>query len=211
MKPYYEHKGITIYHADCRDVLPGLEGKKETVYVTDPPYGTGCAPRGGIKMGTIDINTRPDLEWDIFKLDWVSLIGDNSAAVFTSTANVYKLANAMDAMGNGGILIYVKSNPSPFGSSIEICVTRGFHKKGPHHFTAYNAFNGQQRPTQKPLKVMEWIIKRSPTGTILDPFMGSGTTLVAAKELGRKAIGIEIEEQYCEIAAKRLAQEVLPL
>jgi DNA modification methylase len=66
-------------------------------------------------------------------------------------------------------------------------------------------------PTQKPLAVMNWIIEALEPQTILDPFMGSGTTLRAAKDLCRQAIGIEIEERYCEIAAKRLAQTVLPL
>jgi DNA modification methylase len=65
-----------------------------------------------------------------------------------------------------------------------------------------------EHPSPKPLNVMRWILGCLPGETVLDPFMGSGTTLRAAKDLGRRAIGIEIEERYCEIAAKRLAQEV---
>jgi site-specific DNA-methyltransferase (adenine-specific) len=73
--------------------------------------------------------------------------------------------------------------------------------------------NNEKRfhPTQKPISLMGFCINDTSAQTILDPFMGSGTTLRAAKDLGRKAIGIEIEEKYCEIAAKRMSQEVLNL
>ena len=69
----------------------------------------------------------------------------------------------------------------------------------------------KQHPTQKPVGLMRWCIEFTKGQAILDPFMGSGTTLVAAKQLGRRAIGIEIEEKYCEIAANRLANEPMPL
>jgi site-specific DNA-methyltransferase (adenine-specific)/modification methylase len=67
----------------------------------------------------------------------------------------------------------------------------------------------RRHPTEKPVELMRWCIQQCPAGVVLDPFMGSGTTLRAAKDLGRKSIGVELEERYCEIAAKRLGQEVL--
>jgi len=205
MTPYYTEPGITIYHGDCREILPTL-GKVDLV-LTDPPYGTGCAPRGGRVAGTIDPATAQHPSWDIFDDSWLTHF-ECPAAVFCPTSRVPSL---MSRMETDKAFFYVKSNPNPFGSSVEPCVARGYNMRGPQHVVAYNAFNGQVHPTQKPLDVMLFLVKRAPEGTILDPFMGSGTTLRAAKDLGRKAIGIEIEEKYCEIAVKRLRQEVLGL
>lgn len=203
--PYYRDEQAEIYHANCREILPALTAD---VLVTDPPYGTGCAPRGGRKAGTIDVGSGFTESWDQFDPSWLSLWA-GPAAVFSGIRFVFRLAAAMDA---DGLLIYAKSNPNPLGSSYEPCATRGFAAaRGRQHLVAYNAFNGQTHPTQKPLEVMQWIVGLAPTGVVVDPFMGSGTTLVAAKNLGRRAIGIELEERYCEIAATRLSQEVLDL
>ena len=206
-KPYYDDAGITIYHGDCREILPHLP---PLVYVTDPPYGTGCAPRGGRLQGTIDLNSAQTPAWDTFDTMWLGLVPQTSpVAAFCGIRAVFALASAMAA---DGLLMYAKSNPNPLGSSYEPCVTRGFGAcKGKQHILAYNAFSGQQHPTEKPIKVMRWLVGLAPPGTILDPFMGSGTTLVAAKQLWRRAIGIEIEEKYCQIAVKRLSQEMLPI
>jgi len=81
-----------------------------------------------------------------------------------------------------------------------------------HPFEGLRGGKDRQHPTQKPTELMKWCISFAPSAnTILDPFMGSGTTLRAAKDLGRKCIGVEVEEKYCELAVKRLNQEVLAL
>jgi site-specific DNA-methyltransferase (adenine-specific) len=205
VKPYYDEDGITIYHGDCREIMPGITAD---VLVTDPPYGHGGTPkRGGATAGTLDYTNGSlgvALPWDVADDSWIPLWG-GPAAVFMSAARCFAVAQTL---GANGLLVYAKTNPHPNGSSFEVCLTRGFGV-GARHVEAYNAENYLEHPTQKPLSVMLFVLGRAPSGTILDPFMGSGTTLVAAKNLGRKAIGIEIEERYCEIAVKRLAQGVL--
>lgn len=202
MKPYFEDESVTIYHSDCRDVLPTLD--KVDLVLTDPPYGDGWPSRGGAKEGTIVSGTGEHPEWDKFSIDWIRLLDEDiPIAAFCSVKTIPQMMAAIDT---DKCLFYIKTNPSPIGSSVEACVVRGYSAAAPQHFLAYNAFNGQQHPTQKPIEVIRWVAERAPAGTILDPFMGSGTTLRAAKDLNRKAIGIEISEKYCEIAAKRMSQ-----
>ena len=116
----------------------------------------------------------------------------------------------------GTTLVWIKRNDRGFGtflSDAELAWSKGGHGVYCFRDLSMNAeAKVRAHPTQKPLPLMRWCIKRDKTdGIILDPFMGSGTTLRAAKDLGRKAIGIEIEEKYCEIAAERLRQEALIL
>jgi DNA modification methylase len=201
--PYYQDGHVTIYHGDWRDVLPHIEAD---VLVTDPPYGHGDLPPRGGAPGKIDRSTAVEIRWDVMDSVWPMLESwDGPAAVFCSARMV---GPVWSAMRGENLLAYTKSNPSPFGTSIEPIVVRGV--AGPaRHVEAYNAANGQVHPTQKPLKVMSWLVGKIPPGVILDPFMGSGSTLRAAKDLGRKAIGIELEERYCKLAADRMRQEGL--
>jgi len=189
-----------LIQGDCLKVLPHV-GTVDAV-VTDPPYGTGCAPRGGKTAGSIDFSGTPDLPWDTLDVGWIGQVPRRTAiAAFCHPATAPTLGNSMQS---DGLLVYVKSNPSPFGTSIEACVTRRFGRRSPQHIEAYNAFNGQVHPTQKPLEVMEFVCRRAPGAIILDPFMGSGTTGVACVKLGRRFIGIEIEGKYFDIACARI-------
>jgi DNA modification methylase len=191
----------TLYLGDCLEVMPTL-GKVDAV-VTDPPYGTGCAPRGGIMAGSVDFSSTPVMEWDKLDLSWALLVGrDSEVAAFCHPASAPQVGAAI---ASDGMLVYVKSNPSPFGTSIESCMTRNVDRRSPQHIIAYNAFNGQSHPTQKPLEVMEFVCRKVRAPAILDPFMGSGTTGVACVKLGRKFIGVELDEGYFDIACKRIA------
>ena len=198
MEPYYEHAGITIYHGDCREILPGLTAD---VVVTDPPYGIGFA--GQPTKWQRRAGASPE-RWDDEAPDLAAVL----AAAPTSCiwgGNYFPLPPSR------GWLVWTKPDAPPSMGSVELAWTNR-DQNARHISHSISATNAERvgHPTQKPLRVMRWCLEAMPPGLILDPFMGSGTTLRAAKDLGRKAIGIEIEERYCEIVAKRLAQEVLP-
>jgi site-specific DNA-methyltransferase (adenine-specific) len=196
VKPYYEHAGITIYHGDCREVLREL--KSADLVVTDPPYGIFLkGGKWGKKFGN-------GLDWDKQPAGNIEQVLEAGVEQIIWGGNYFSLPPSR------GWLIWYKPDSVPSAADVELAWTsRDMNSKLITHSIA--ATNGERvaHPTQKPLAVMKWCIAFFPEAqTILDPFAGSGTTLRAAKDLGRCAIGIEIEEKYCEIAAKRLSQEV---
>lgn len=221
MKPYYEHAGITIYHGDCREVLPTLTEKVDLV-LTDPPYGInlGVAERSGkmMKHGNSSYTLFDDTP-DYVQRTVVPVIEEciglaTRVAVTSGIRNMFLYPNPTTVWvlhwPNGAglgrwsafncwqpVLLY-GDGPKRVGSI-------------PDTFTTTEQAERNGHPCPKPLRLWSKLLAAvSCEGElILDPFMGSGTTLRAAKDLGRRAIGIEIEERYCEIAAKRLAQEVL--
>jgi site-specific DNA-methyltransferase (adenine-specific) len=210
LKLYYEHAGITIYHGDAREIFPSLDCD---VVLADPPYGishpTDYAKRGRGKLANCS-DYAPVFEDDV-PFDPSYLL--RGAQVILWGANYFadKLPPA------SGWLIWDKERPHELDqATAELAWTNCV--KGARVFR--HMWNGMLRasepetavhPTQKPIALMKWCLtlRWIKEGVVCDPYMGSGPTLIAAKDLGRKAIGIEIEEKYCEIAAKRLSQEVM--
>lgn len=202
--PYFERDGITIYHGDCRDVLPGL-GPVDLV-LTDPPYGIEGTWSGGNSHGWGRHRGKAEV-WDT-RPDW-----------FTSTVPLKPVAivwggQYLGLPPSGSWLVWDKIVREWTGGHCELAWTNlGKPIRAFSYAHGQLATEGKDHPTQKPLPLMRWCIEFAGIpegGLVLDPFMGSGTTLRAAMDLGRRAIGIEIEERYCEIAARRLDQLVLP-
>lgn len=213
--------GCTIYLGDCREVLPSLQLPNLDCIVTDIPYGAVNRESGGLRpldKGVADEESFPLS----FAIEQVVRLA-SSAYVWCGTEQVSELRSGfVESDMLTRLCIWEKINPSPMNgqyvwlSSIEACV---FCRKPGAYFSAHCAspvWRGpiarkQVHPTQKPLWLMSLIMKASAPegGTVLDFCMGSGTTLLAAKNLRCKSIGIEREERYCEIAARRLDQEVL--
>lgn len=209
MKTYYEDDSCTIYHGDCREILPQLP--KVDLMLTDPPYGINenshrVASRGKLAK-TRDYG---EFHWDKKPIDQslidLCIAAGNSACIWGGNYYVTPPSSCW--------LVWDKVNGDNCFADCELAWTnyKCAVRMKSHLWNGMLRKNKEVRehPTQKPLDVMAWAISLAPKAeTILDPFMGSGTTLRAAKDLGRKAIGIEIEEKYCEIAVKRLRQEVL--
>ena len=192
IKPYYEHAGITIYHGDCREILPELP--KVDLVLTDPPYSDAYVE---------------EFRYGDWVQEFIGAIKCKAYVFWSATAEFLPRWTA----------VHIWDKKVGCGSQYERCFELNGGRECKvfsHYFInstvaasfARDVFTGH--PTQKPASLIGELIQREPDAqTILDPFMGSGTTLVAAKNLNRKAIGIEIEEKYCEIAVKRLAQENL--
>jgi len=211
MQPYYEDDSVTIYHGDCKELLPDLVFD---VVVTDPPYGINYEQ-------TIKTTT----EWELVTGDETSdLARWLIAEVHPTPMLVFGINHFADCLPVAGRWIcwdkrVVESADKMLGSPFELAWINTPEDKSGYMIrlqhggivNADKANEKRQHPTQKPVKLMRRCLGYMPEGVILDPFMGSGSTLRAAKDLGRKAIGIEIEEKYCEIAAKRMGQEVLPI
>jgi DNA modification methylase len=210
MKPYYSHAGITIYHGDCREILPTLP--KCDLLLTDPPYGVGeNAHRIASRSKAAKTTDYGEFTWDTDPASRDEIEASLAAAkdCIIWGGNYFRLPPAR------GWLVWDKQNSGNFADA-ELAWTNLKMSVRIFRFL----WNGMIRagewrdkprvhPTQKPTELLHWCIGFAPDAqTIIDPFMGSGTTLVASKNLGRKGIGIEMEEKYCEIAAKRLSQEV---
>lgn len=214
MKPYYDQDGITIYHGDCRDVLPTLD--PVDLVLTDPPYGIGEAAGKNKSRTKIAIaKDYGDAMWDDQPIDTALMDAVRGAG----RTQIIFGGNYYDLPPTSCWLVWDKDNGSNDFADAEIAWTNmpkairliRWRWAGMLQERGGKDKESRQHPTQKPLPVMRWCIQQAPddVSTVLDPFMGSGTTLRAAKDLGRKAIGIEIEERYCEIAANRMAQGVL--
>jgi len=210
MTPYYQDDYCTIYHGDCREILPTLD--KVDLVLTDPPYGIGES------MGKNKSRSNIALAVDYGHSDWDAAIFDDIVLVLNSACHAAIFGgNYYDLPRTSCWLVWDKVNGRNDFADCELIWTN-FKKavRLKRHMWSGMLRVGQEyrsHPTQKPLSVMTWCIQQAPdtVETILDPFMGSGTTLRAAKDLGRKCVGIEIEEKYCEIAVERLRQEVLEL
>ena len=206
MKPYYNHNGITIYHGNCREILPQLD--PVDLVLTDPPYGLGDKWRGGAggKKSSWKIPQEEAMSWDMDVVDGVENLPNISDSIIWG-GNYYNLPPS-----RCWLIWDKKMNDTWTTGQAEMAWTTLDRPIRVFRMAQCEAHQNmdKQHPAQKPVGLMKWCLKWHDGDVVLDPFMGSGTTLVACKELGRKAIGIELEEKYCEIAVKRLAQEMLP-
>lgn len=203
--PYYQDSAVTLYHGDCREIVP-LLGRFDLL-LTDPPYGIDFA--GQPTKWQRRAGHKP-LAWDSARPEPQLLAAQghaDSAIVWGGNyyAHIFPPSRCW--------LSWFKPDAPPSMGNVEYAWT-SLDQNSRMIEHSISATNGERlgHPTQKPLRVILWSMQHVPDArTILDPFAGSGTTGRAAKDLGRKCVLIEREERYCEIAAKRMAQEVLPL
>lgn len=219
MKPYYQDDEVTLYHGNCLEITEWL---RADVLVTDPPYGIGgklsSSWKGKKPKGWAPVHQRQTWDDDLQTRDaMLSMWGDKPSCVFGSprrldAAPVFRempLVWDKQTVGMG-------DTSFPWGPSYELIFIAGKGWSGKREGSVIRvgthlptAARDVGHPTPKPIPLMELIVSKAPKGIVCDPFAGGGSTLIAARNLGRKAIGIELDERYCEVIARRLSQDIL--
>jgi DNA modification methylase len=217
MQPYYEERNITIYHADARDILSWITAD---VVLTDTPYGIDGArgninkARGKGNYGDDFPDNRPYIENVIVPI-MRQLIDTVPCVVVTPGSKNMDLYPRADSFGcfyqpaSAGLQVFGNMDAQPilyYGKN-----ALGRNMGVPCSYQLTEAPPKLGHPCAKPFRAWRRLLSNiaKPGMTVLDPFMGSGTTLRAAKDLGMKAIGIDITERWCEVAARYLSQEVM--
>ena len=212
LTPYYDKNGITLYHGDCREILPQLDVKVDLL-LTDPPYGIDYQSTRRTAWQRKD-KIKGDIEFPLWIFDYLP---DKAMFIFCRWDNLSGLPKPKS------FIVWDKQRHSmgdlahEYGRQWEAIA---FYPQPNHKFVgrpkdvisipcipACNLLH----PNEKPVALIKTLLVNNVGETVLDPFMGVGSTLLAAKSLNRKCIGIEIEEKYCEIAAKRCSQTVMAL
>ena len=192
MKPYYQDDLVTLYNGDCREVLPGLD--MVDAVITDPPYGVEFAqwdssiPSGWLSLArvcapVVVFTTTPTTLWDYPRPD-VVLCWHRPAARSVTIFGGFNHWTPIPVYGRCDFAV----------DTITL------------HAMAHAQKGDIGHPTPKPTALISWLLRGLGCKSVVDPFSGSGSTLVGCKRTGVKAIGIEINEAYCEIAANRLRQ-----
>lgn len=217
IKPYYETKNGKLYHGACEDIMPEL-GSVDLI-LADPSYGIGYKPQkhnSKRSMGNRNFCATDQLIGDTGKLDF------DAKPIYSQFKNVPQIwwgaNNYADSLPRSrGWLVWYKavgmeatdfSHAELAWTSLDMPIRginylwMGMCRAGEHN-------KRRVHPTQKPIEIMMWCLSFFPkANVILDPFIGSGTTAIACERLGKKWIGIEIEEKYCEIASQRITREI---
>lgn len=215
--PYYSDDLVTLYHGDCREIAEWLDAD---VLVTDPPYGISWSTHGG---GRDLRNWSP-------RQPKAGITGDGDTSIRDFVLEAWRggpaiiFGSPLIAPPDAAIQALVWRKPIDAGvvgarfvwrRDVEMIYLVGkWPRVNPNRSSVIESKGGLERyrnghPHAKPTPILEQLITECPPGVIADPFAGSGSTLVAAKHLGRRAVGIEVDEKWCELAAKRLAQDTL--
>lgn len=231
-EPYYQDKWVTIYHGDCREILPQLPDGSVGLMLTSPPYNIG------LNYGSTFIDHLAENDWHIFSEEWLGQafrVAANSCRLYVAVSEkmLWWLKPMLEDIGwsYSQLFVWCKSNFVAGTRRISgewnamtdwIIIARKGDKTPMLRWNETNTFNwfvcatpqsnfneGRFGPAQLPLALVKRLISRTPGEVILDPFLGTGSVMVAAKYHNRHCIGIEIEEKYCEIAANRCRQSVL--